>query len=109
MAVVPRDSGRGQRSVVVAMVVVWPVQPTADQVVEVIAVRNRLVSAIGAVGVPGIAADRICVLAGVLLIHGDHVLVDVLFVRVVQMPVMKVVDVIVVADCRVATTRAVFV
>jgi hypothetical protein len=49
------------------------------------------------------------VVARVLLIDRDHVLVDMLFVRVVQMAVMEVVDVIVVADGRVTTTRAVLV
>jgi hypothetical protein len=103
------SSRHGDRSVVVAVVFVGPVQPPPDQVVDVIAVRYRLVPAIGAMGVPGVTADRVGVVAWVRLIDLDHVLVNVLIVRVVQMAVMKVVDVIAVADRRVTTARPVLV
>lgn len=91
------------------MVFVGPVQPAPDQVVDVIAVRNFLVSATGTVGVLQVTVDRIGVVAWVLLIDRDHVLVDVVFVRVVQMTIMEVVDVIVVLNGRVATTGSVLV
>jgi hypothetical protein len=89
------------------MVVVGPVQPPLDQVVDVIAVRHGLVSAVRAVGVRGIAADRTGVVPGMFLIDGDHVFVDVLLVRMVQMAVMEVVDVIVVVHGDVAAIRSV--
>ena len=91
------------------MVSVGPMEPSGDQVIDVIAMRNRLVSAFGAVGVDGVAVDRIGVVARMLLIDRDRVLVNVLLVRVVQMAVVEVVDVIAVADGRVATARAMLV
>jgi hypothetical protein len=91
------------------MVFVGPVQPAPDQVVDVIAVRNFLVSATGTVRVLQLTVDRIGVVAWVLLIDRDQVLVDVVFVRVVQMTIMEVVDVIVVLNGRVATTGSVLV
>jgi hypothetical protein len=91
------------------MAVVGSVQPPLDQVVDVITVRHGVVPAIRAVGVLGFAADRIRVVPGMLLIDRDHVLVDVLLMWVVQMAVMKVVDVIVVTNGRVAATRSVLV
>jgi hypothetical protein len=102
-------SGGGERSVVVAVVFVGAVKPAVNQVVDVIPVRNGVVPAAVAVGVRRIAVDRIGVLAGVGLIDGDHVFVDVLLVGVVQMAVMEVVDVIVVPHCRMAAARSVLV
>jgi hypothetical protein len=93
--------------VVVAVVFVGPVQPALDQVVDVITVRNRLVAATRVVGV--LTADRVGVTAGVLLIDRDHVLVNVLLVRVVQVAIVEVVDVITVSHRRVTTAGAVLV
>jgi hypothetical protein len=89
------------------MAAVGPVQPTVDQEVDVIAVRHGLVSAIGPVGMLGVAIDRTGVLPGMLLVDRDRVLVDVFLVRVVHVAVMEVVDVIVVTNGGVAATRSV--
>jgi hypothetical protein len=93
--------------VVVAVILVRPVQPPVDEVVDVIAVRNGLVTAVAAVRV--IALGRGGVPAGMCLIDRDHVLVDVVLVRVMQVPVVHVVDVIVVANGGVAAVRSMLV
>jgi hypothetical protein len=95
--------------VVVAVVFVRTVQPPLDQVVDVIAVRDGLVSAAFAVRVRRVATDGIGVAAGVRLIDRDHVLVDVPLVGVVQVAVVQKVDVIVVAHGGVAATVPVLV
>lgn len=92
---------------VVAVVLMGPVQPPIDQIVDVIAVWHGLVSAAGTVSMRCIAGGGLGVLAGMLSVDRDHVLVHVLLVRVVQMAVVQVVDVIVVANRRVAAVRPV--
>jgi hypothetical protein len=83
------------------------VQPTVDQVVDVIPVRNGLMAAVTAVRVLRIAVGGLCVVAGVGLIDRDHVLVDVPAVWMVQVTVVQVVDVVVVAHGGVAAIRSV--
>jgi hypothetical protein len=73
----------------------------------VISVRHLIVSAPFAVGVRGIAGGDLGVALGVRLIDCDHVLVHVILVRVMEMAVMHVVDVIVVAHRGVATAGSV--
>lgn len=92
---------------VVAVVPVGPVHPPVDQIIDVIPVGHGLVSAAGTVGMRRVAGGGFGVLAGVRLIDRDHVLVHVLLVRVVQMAVVQVVEVIVVANRGVAAIRSV--
>jgi len=100
--------------VVVAVVAVGMVQVVGDQVVDVIAVRYRLVTASGAVGVPGVVARtgkgvfRSAVLR-VLAANLDCVLVDVVLVRVMQVAVVQVVHMSLVTDGHVAAVRTVLV
>jgi hypothetical protein len=98
--------------VVVAVVAVRMVEVVGNQVVDVISVRHRLMTAPGPVGVPGLMA-----LAGVLrgAVLGvrfadlDDVLVDMALVRVMEVTVVQVVHVSVVADRGVAAVRTVLV
>jgi hypothetical protein len=92
------------------MLAVRKVQVIADQIVDMVTVRHGLVAARGTVlvscFVTGAAMGRrasvwICV------IHVDAVLVDMIFVRVMQVPVVQVVDVIIVPDGGVTTSLAV--
>lgn len=91
---------------IVAVTVVRVVQVAVDEVVDVIAVRDRFVPAAGPVDVRAVVA-RALVLRGALdrvgLADGQAVLVDVLAVRMMQMPVVQEVDVTVVLDGGVAT------
>ena len=85
---------------VVAVVAVRMVQPAVDQVVDVIAVRHGVVATARAVGVTLMAAGRIGVAVRMLGIDPDHVLIDVILMRVMQMAVMEVVHVTLVANRR---------
>jgi hypothetical protein len=83
------------------MPVVWMVQMPVDEIVNVVPVRNSLVTAPGSVdvvcvvsstGVVRCAADRVG------LVNVDPVLVDVALVGVVQVAVVEIVHVITVLD-----------
>jgi hypothetical protein len=67
--------------VVIAVIAVGMVEMVADQIVDVVAVRDSRVAAALAVNVVGIVAAA-PMIRGVsrrmLLVHGDHVLVDVI-------------------------------
>jgi hypothetical protein len=88
--------------VVVAVILMGSMKPTVDQVIDVIAVRYGLMSAALAVFVRRVAPDRSCVAARMRRINGDHVLVDVIVVRMMQVAVMQVIDVIIVSHRGVA-------
>jgi len=77
------------------MIAMRVMQVVGDAVIEVIAVRHRLVAATGAVDMAGLmAAAVVCrALVGVAAGHLDHVFVDMIAVRVVKVPVVQIVDV----------------
>jgi hypothetical protein len=81
-------------------------QVAVDQVVDMVAMRYRFVAAAGAVHVVGrmAAAD---VARGtdrrIRRIDGDHMLIDMVAVEVMQVAIVQVVDVAFVLDRRVAT------
>jgi hypothetical protein len=77
--------------VVVAVVFVRVVQVPVDQVVDVVAVRDRLVTAALSVGVGRIAARVGRVAVRMVGVDLEHMLVDVVVVRVVQVAVVQVV------------------
>jgi hypothetical protein len=94
--------------VVVAVVVVRMMQMTVVQVVDVIPVGHGFVAAAGAMHVVRrVAARRARVAVGMLGVDLDHVLVDVVFVRVMEVAVVQVVDVAGVPYRRVAAVGAV--
>jgi hypothetical protein len=76
---------------IVAVVAVRVMEMAADAVVQVVAVGNRLVAAAGAVDMAGImtAAAMIRGAAiGVVAGDVDHVLVDMIFVRMMEVTVV---------------------
>jgi hypothetical protein len=94
--------------VVVAVIAVRVVQMAADTVVDMIAVRNRLMAASGAVDMTCVVAAAAMVGGAVVRVvarHFDHMLVDMSFVRMVEMTVMEIIDVPAVAHRRVAAAR----
>jgi Fur family ferric uptake transcriptional regulator len=96
--------------VVVAVTLVRMMQVAADQEVDVIAVRYRLVSAVRSVRVlVGVLAAGVLRRAarGILIGHREHVLVDMVAVRMVQVALVEVVDMAVVEDGCVTAPRAV--
>jgi hypothetical protein len=87
--------------VVVAVVGVWVVQVAADEVVDMLAVRDRLVTAVGSVlvfgGVLGaVVAGR--AVGGVGVADRQRVTLNASLAVVVQLAIMEVIDVIVVAE-----------
>jgi hypothetical protein len=97
-------------AVIVAMIPVRMMQAAIDEVIDVIAVRDRFVTAAGAVDVDvrGIVpAARRGVAVGIGRAHGDDVLIDVIAMRMMQVPIVEVVDVPVVFHRGVAAAWAV--
>lgn len=93
----PGSGGERHRPVIIAMVAVRVMQMPVDQVIGVVPVRHPLMAAPRPVVVarfmPGARVPGGAV-GGIALVDGDHVFVDVALVRVVQMPVVEVVDVV---------------
>jgi hypothetical protein len=83
--------------VVVAVIAVRVVQAPVCEIVDVISVRHRLVSAPVGVRVAGVAVGRLGVTVRMPGIHSYRVLVDVIVVGVVKMAFVEVIDVIIVA------------
>ena len=91
---------------IITVILVRVVEAALDEVVGVLAVRNRLVAAVGTVNV---LAAVMRAVAGVreLLVNGKRMLVYVITVGLVQVAVMDEVNVAVVDDRRVAAAGAV--
>ena len=94
------------------MIAMRMVQVPVDQLVDVIPMRYRLMPATGAMDVTGLVPCALVVGRAAIRIalrHLDHVLVDVIAMRVMQVPVVKIVDVIAVAYGGVTAARAMLV
>jgi hypothetical protein len=105
-------SGDRQRAVVVAMIAVRMVQMAADQVIDVVAVRHRFVPAAGPMHMTGAMAGTVVLRRAAVRIggaDGDHVLVDMVAMHVVQMAVVQEIDVAFVAHRGMTALRAVLV
>jgi hypothetical protein len=92
------------------MIAVHVVQVTGDQVIDVVAVRDRGMAAARTVDVTLRVARALMLRrarARVRRVHGDRTLVDVIVVRVMEMPVVNVVDVAGMANRLMAAGRAV--
>jgi hypothetical protein len=99
-----------RRSVIVAMIAMRVMQPAVDQIVEVIAMRHRFVPA-------SRAMDMAASMEGLALTGGavggvgrtdlDGMFVDMVAMHVVQMPIVKIVDMIAMPDRNVAAAWAV--
>lgn len=99
-------------AVVVAVAGIGMMQVTVYQIVDVISMRHCLMPAIGAmlVLVSVRAAFVIgCALVGVFLVDRKPVLVDVVLMRMMQVPVVEVVEVAFMPDGKVPTADAVHV
>jgi len=94
--------------VVVAVIAVTVVQSAVDEVVDVVTVRHRLMPTACPVGVVvRMAYRRAGVAVGMLVVDFEGVLVDVVAVRMMQVTVVQVVDMVGVVDGGVAAGRAV--
>jgi hypothetical protein len=93
------------RPVIIAMIAVRMVQVAIDKIIDVVAVRHLWMSAVRAVGVRAVDLRR--AFCGIGRVDRDHMFIDVIAVHMMQMAVMKIVDMIVMANCGVSATRAV--
>lgn len=100
-------SDREYRPVVVAVVAVRPVQPSLYQIVHVVSVRDRVVPAPLVVSMRGVTRHRVRMTRRVLRIDLDRVLIDMVTVRMVQMTVVDVIDMVPMAYRRMPATRSV--
>jgi hypothetical protein len=92
------------------MVAVRMVKVAGDPIVHMIAVRDRLVAAAGTMHVARLMTAAAMVRSaavGVFGRHLDHVLIDMVFMRVMEVTVMQVVGMAVVLDGGMAAARSV--
>ncbi|HVW51951.1 MAG TPA: hypothetical protein VHC91_16435 [Trinickia sp.] len=102
-------SGKFNRAVVVAMIAMRVMQVAVDQIVDMIAVRDRLVSASGPMNViRGMGATLMVRRTSIRIFpaHLDPMFVDVVTMWMMQMPIMQIVDVVAVPDSGMAAVRA---
>jgi hypothetical protein len=95
--------------VVVAVVAVRVVKVAGDAIIHVVAVRHRLMAATGTVHMARLVPTATMVgsaAVGVRARHFDHMLVDMIFVRVVEVTVVQIVYVATVAHGGVSAARA---
>jgi hypothetical protein len=96
--------------VVVAVIAVRMVQVTVDAIIDVVPVRHGFVTACRSVDVSRIMAATAvtrCTLVGIFRTDRERMLIYMIAVRMMQMTVVQIVDVIVVLDCRMPTVRTV--
>lgn len=95
---------------VVAVIAVGMMKVIANEVVDMVAVGHGLVPAARAVNMPGFMAfpgmNR-CTRIRIGRTDVNHMLVDMVAVRVMEMTVVKIVDMVAVTDRRVAAAGAV--
>lgn len=97
---------------VVAVIAVRVVQMATYQVIDMIAMRHRLMTAARAVHMScGVAVTLVawCAALGVIGVHRQTVLVDMIAVHMVQVTIMQVVDMAIVLDRRMTAARLVLV
>jgi hypothetical protein len=95
------------RAVVVAVIAVRMVQVAVDEIVDVIPMRHRFMAAPRSVNVARIvAAAARRALVRIFGAHFEPVLVYMIGVRMMQMTIMQIINVIVVLDCSMSTVGA---
>lgn len=99
-----------QRAVIVAVVTVRVVKMAGDAVIHVVSVRHRVVAAAGTVYMARLMPSAAMVGGapiGVLARHVDDVLVDMTFMRVMEMTVVQIIYVATVAHAGMSAARPV--
>ena len=95
------------RAVVVAVIAVRMVQVAVDEIVDVISMRHRFMAAPTSVNVARVvAAAARRALVRIFGAHFELMLVYMIAVRMMQMTVMQIINVIVVLDRSMSTVRA---
>jgi hypothetical protein len=83
---------------IVAMVAVRMVQPPIDEIIDMVAMRNRLVPAIRSVNVAG-ATDLRRAMYRIRIAHFDGMLVHMIAVHMMQVTIVKIINMAVVTNC----------
>jgi hypothetical protein len=105
-----RSSGELKRAVVITVIAMRMMKVAVDQIVDVIAMRHRFVSAARPVNMACIMGAAIVARRTLIRIFRADikpVLVYMIAMRMMQVPIMQVIDMIAVFDGRVPAVRAV--
>jgi hypothetical protein len=94
-----------QRPVIVAMPIMDMVQPTIDQIIDMVAVRHRFMATIRPVHMA--TGHFRCAAIGIGRRNGDDVLIDMIAVDMMEMAIMQIIDMAIMVDGSVAAARAV--
>src|SRR5258708_26412536 len=88
-------------SVVIAMAIMWVMQPSVHKVIDVITVRHLFVSAARTMRMRAPGLGRAA--QGVGIANLDNMFVDMIFMHVMQMTIVQIIDMVVMAYSRVPT------
>jgi hypothetical protein len=88
---------------IIAMAIMWVMQPSVDEVIDVITVGHAFVSAVRPMGVRAPGVGRAA--RGVGVADLNKMFVDVVPMHVMQMTIVKVIDMVMMAHSRVSTVR----
>ena len=94
-------SAERYRSVVIAMAIMWVMQPSVDKVIDVITVRHLFVSAARTMRMRAPGLGRAA--HGVGIANLDNMFVDMIFMHVMKMTIVQIIDMVVMAYSRVPT------
>jgi hypothetical protein len=94
-------SAERYRSVVIAVAIMWVMQPPVHKVIDVITVRHLFVSAARTMRMR--APDLGRTAHGVGIVNLDNMFVDMIFMHVMQMTIVQIIDMLVMAHSRVPT------
>jgi hypothetical protein len=83
------------------MAIMWVMQPSVHKVIDVIAVRHRFVSAARTMRMSAAGLGRAA--HGVSIANLDNMVVDMIFMQVMQMTIVQIIDMVVMAYSRVPT------
>lgn len=108
VAAVRRRSDDFERPVIIAMIVVHMVEPSIHQIIDMVAMRHRFVAAIGAMlMLLAMTVGAVGAAIGIARAHLDHMLVDMALMRVMEVPVMQIIDMPFMLHCGVAAIGSV--
>ena len=100
-------SGQIDGTMVIAVPVMDMMQMAFDQIVRMIAVGNGFVAATVSMGMTGVVLGAAVAAAAARLGLGETMLIHVIAMHVMEMPVMKIIDMIIVLHGQVAAALAV--
>lgn len=90
-----------QRAVIVAVIAVWMMQTAIDEIIDMVAMRHGLMTAVGAVPMPRLVAGRVVLGIAAVRIpvgHRDHMLLYAAMLGMFEAAVIEVIDVAIVPD-----------